>query len=45
MEHSLPEPLSYSTLRVALLGEVALATASDNLSVSEIAVWMRRIFG
>jgi len=44
MEHALPDPLDQGRLRVALLGEVALTTASGELSVDQIAAWMRRIF-
>jgi death-on-curing protein len=32
-------------LKLALLGEVALATASGQLDVHEVAFWIRRIFG
>jgi hypothetical protein len=31
-------------LRLALLGQVALATASGRLSVEQVTFWIRRIF-
>ena len=32
-------------LKLALLGEVALATASGQLTVEQVTFWIRRIFG
>lgn len=34
-----------SSLQTALLGEVAVDTASGHLDVDAVAVWLRRIFG
>ena len=37
-------PDHYADLKLALLGEVALATASGKLNVEQVTFWMRRIF-
>ena len=40
----LPVPDGEEDLKLALLGEVALATASGRLNVEQVTFWMRRIF-
>jgi len=37
-------PDEHEDLKLALLGEVALATASGKLTVDQVAFWVRRIF-
>jgi death-on-curing protein len=43
-EGTLPEVSSHGYLRLDLLGQVALATASGHLDAKQVEFWMRRIF-
>jgi len=43
-EGILPVPDPQEDLKLALLGEVALATASGRLTVEQVTYWIRRIF-
>jgi death-on-curing protein len=43
-ERVVRDPDEHEDLRLALLGDVALATASGALTVDQVALWIRRIF-
>jgi death-on-curing protein len=43
-EGVLPDPAEDEHLRLSLLGEVALATASGGLDIDGVTYWLRRIF-